>query len=149
MDYTNMTTEEVSAILAGAYDELARRETLARAPEQIEEARTQYIAASGRTDGDEWTQPAGVHDSYTEGDTTLHGGKTWVSIIDFNVWEPGVTGWRENVTEGYPAWVQPLGAHDAYATGAKVTHKGHIWQSSAASNVWEPGVYGWTDIGPA
>lgn len=30
MDYTNMTTEEVSAILTGAYDELARRETLAR-----------------------------------------------------------------------------------------------------------------------
>jgi hypothetical protein len=28
-----------------------------------------------------------------EGDKVLHNEETWVSIIDNNVWEPGVYGW--------------------------------------------------------
>lgn len=43
----------------------------------------------------EWTQPTGAHDAYTKGDKVRHNGKTWVSSVDGNVWEPGVYGWVE------------------------------------------------------
>lgn len=29
------------------------------------------------------------------GDKVTHNGKTWTSIVDNNVWEPGVYGWAE------------------------------------------------------
>ena len=29
-----------------------------------------------------------------KGDRVTHGGRTWVSTIDNNVWEPGVYGWE-------------------------------------------------------
>lgn len=32
---------------------------------------------------------------YTKGDKVTHNGKTWISDIDNNVWEPGVYGWME------------------------------------------------------
>ncbi len=40
-----------------------------------------------------WVQPTGGHDAYRKGDTVTHGGKTWTSTIDSNVWAPGVHGW--------------------------------------------------------
>lgn len=47
-------------------------------------------------DGDigEWVQP-GSTNPYMKGDKVLHNGKKWESIIDNNVWEPGVYGWEE------------------------------------------------------
>ena len=42
----------------------------------------------------EWEQP-GSTNPYSAGDKVLHNGKTWVSDIDNNVWEPGVYGWTE------------------------------------------------------
>ncbi len=42
-----------------------------------------------------WTQPVGATDAYNKGDKVSHKGKIWVSIIDANVWEPGVYGWEE------------------------------------------------------
>ena len=149
MDYTTMTTAEVSQILADAYAELGRRDTIIRAPAEAEALATRYAEAIGREDGDQWAAPTGAHNAYPQGAIVTHQGKTWESLIPNNVWTPGVSGWRENVADGYPAWVQPAGAHDAYATDAKVTHKGRIWTSTAANNVWAPGVYGWNDIGPA
>lgn len=41
----------------------------------------------------EWVQPTGAHDAYNTGDKVTHNGKTWVSDVDNNVWEPGVYGW--------------------------------------------------------
>jgi hypothetical protein len=80
------------------------------------------------------------------GDERLHDGTTWVSLIDYNVWEPPV-GWREVVSEGYPAWVQPTGAHDAYPLNFRVTHNGQDWENTGSTaNVWEPGVFGWVVI---
>ena len=101
-------------------------------------------AETAHEDGAEWAQPTGAHDAYALAATVTRGGKTWESLIPWNVWEPGVSGWREVVAEGYPAWVQPTGAHDAYAAGAIVTHAGQTWTSDLGGNVWEPGVYGWT-----
>lgn len=43
----------------------------------------------------EWAQPTGAHDAYSKGDKVTRGGKTWVSTVDGNVWEPGVYGWDE------------------------------------------------------
>ena len=42
----------------------------------------------------EWEQPDSTN-PYMEGDKVKHNGKTWVSDIDGNVWEPGVYGWTE------------------------------------------------------
>lgn len=42
----------------------------------------------------EWEQP-GSTNPYMAGDKVTHNGKTWVSDIDNNVWEPGVYGWTE------------------------------------------------------
>ena len=40
-----------------------------------------------------WEQPESTN-PYMQGDKVTHGGKTWVSAIDNNVWEPGVYGWE-------------------------------------------------------
>ena len=42
----------------------------------------------------EWEQP-GSTNPYMRGDKVRHSGKIWVSIIDNNVWEPGIYGWEE------------------------------------------------------
>lgn len=42
----------------------------------------------------EWEQPDSTN-PYSAGDKVTHNGKTWVSDIDNNVWEPGVYGWSE------------------------------------------------------
>ena len=43
----------------------------------------------------EWIQPTGAQDAYNEGDKVSHNEKHWVSMVDANVWEPGVYGWTE------------------------------------------------------
>lgn len=40
----------------------------------------------------EWVQPDSTNPHMT-GDKVSHNGKTWVSTINNNVWEPGVYGW--------------------------------------------------------
>ena len=42
----------------------------------------------------EWEQPNSTN-TYKIGDKVTHNGKTWVSIVDNNVWEPGAYGWEE------------------------------------------------------
>ncbi len=43
----------------------------------------------------EWVQPTGAHDAYAKGSHVMHGGIEWVSDLDANVWEPGVSGWSQ------------------------------------------------------
>lgn len=45
----------------------------------------------------EWEQPDSTN-PYMAGDKVTHNGKTWVSNIDNNVWEPGVYGWSEDAS---------------------------------------------------
>lgn len=40
-----------------------------------------------------WEQPDSTN-PYMAGDKVSHNGKTWVSTINNNVWEPGVYGWE-------------------------------------------------------
>lgn len=46
----------------------------------------------------EWEQP-GSTNGYSKGDKVTHNGKTWESLADNNVWEPGAAGteslWKE------------------------------------------------------
>ena len=46
----------------------------------------------------EWEQPESTN-GYSAGDKVTHNGKTWESLVDNNVWEPGVVGteaqWKE------------------------------------------------------
>ena len=46
----------------------------------------------------EWEQPDSTN-PYGKGDRVTHNGKTWESLVDSNVWEPGATGteslWKE------------------------------------------------------
>lgn len=44
----------------------------------------------------EWVQPDSTN-PYMTGDKVTHNDKTWVSVVDNNVWEPGVYGWEEVV----------------------------------------------------
>lgn len=107
---------------------------------------TAALMADAHTDGQPWVQPTGAHNAYPLGATVTHGGKTWKNAIPANVWTPGVSGWREVVSDGVAAWVQPTGAHDAYQTGDRVTYKNKTWASTYANNVWEPGVFGWIEV---
>lgn len=40
-----------------------------------------------------WEQPNSTN-TYKKGDRVSHNGKTWISIVDNNSWEPGVYGWE-------------------------------------------------------
>ena len=42
----------------------------------------------------EWEHPNSTN-PYKKGDKVAHNGLTWISIIDNNVWEPGVYGWTK------------------------------------------------------
>lgn len=42
----------------------------------------------------EWVQPSSTN-PYMIGDKVRHNNKVWISIADYNVWEPGVYGWDE------------------------------------------------------
>ena len=42
----------------------------------------------------DWIQPDSTN-PYMTGDKVKHNNKTWISIVDNNVWEPGVYGWDE------------------------------------------------------
>lgn len=48
----------------------------------------------------EWSQPVGSEDAYAKDAKVSHNGKHWVSDVDNNVWEPGVSQWTEVTEEG-------------------------------------------------
>lgn len=53
------------------------------------------LAGQQGTEIGEWRQPDSTN-PYMRGDKVTHNGKTWVSTIDNNVWEPGtVEYWKE------------------------------------------------------
>lgn len=149
MDFTAYTAAELAVIVRDATAAYERRLTLESSQERMEEIAADYAAALGRSDGDPWQAPQGAHDSYCEGATVTHDGKTWVSLIDWNAHAPGVSGWRE-VTEGDApaAWVRPTGAHDAYQTGDVVSFVGRVYRSTIDGNVWSPSAYprGWEKV---
>lgn len=135
-----------------AIDQAAAVEALRVEGERIGAAQRALVEASlalapAPTVGGAWVQPTGATNAYAKDSVVTHAGKTWISLTPFNVWAPGVSGWREQVATGYPAWIQPTGTQDAYPLNAKVSHNGQNWENTgSAANVWEPGVFGWVVI---
>ena len=55
----------------------------------------EVLAGQDGTAIGEWVQPDSTN-PYMTGDKVMHNGKTWISTIDNNVWEPGtVEYWKE------------------------------------------------------
>lgn len=149
VDLANMPTADLDVLLDDVRAEVSRRVTIDNAPAQVREINQNVLNASGRQPGKKWTQPTGAHDAYPAGWTVVHGGKTWESLIDNNVHEPGVSGWREEVPPGQvPEWVQPSGAHDAYKVGDRVRFQGSVYESVIDANTWSPADYpaGWRQV---
>ena len=149
MDIRDASTAELEQLKRMINQELGRRNTLATAEKKAAELNREFLAASGVVSGDVWRQPTSAVDAYPKDWTVQHGGKTWVSLVAANVWEPGVSAWREVVEGGgVPEWVQPTGAHDAYQTGDTVTFEGAEYTSLIDGNTWSPTDYpqGWEKI---
>lgn len=143
----DQSDEELVRYAAAIRAEQERRRVKATAEQQVADLNAAYLAASGVEPGQEWRQPTGAHDAYPQDWEVTHDGRTWVSTTPANVWQPGVSGWREVVEEDAapPEWVAPSGAHDAYKTGDRVTFEGAVYESVIDSNVWSPTDYpqGW------
>ena len=149
MDIADVDTAELRKLKHAIDAELSRRDTLAGAGKAMDDIARSVLAASGVVSGDAWVQPTDATNAYPKDWTVTHGGKTWVSLTPANVWEPGVSGWREVVEEGgAPEWVQPTGATDAYQTGDTVTFEGAEYTSLIDGNTWSPTAYpqGWEKI---
>lgn len=146
-DLQDLTLEELNDARILILNEIERRQLIESIPAEVEELNRAYLAAEGVSPDESWRQPTGAHDAYPLDWPVERNGKIWISNVAGNVWEPGVTGWREQVAEGERAgWIQPLGAHDAYPFDAEVAHNGKNWISEIPNNVWEPGVRGWKEI---
>jgi hypothetical protein len=140
--YNAIENERADTYAAQAAIETAtleyRRAVGLSAPDELAALQQAQHAASGVVEGAPWVQPTGAHNAYPIDWVATHKDKTWVSLVAANVWEPGVSGWREEVAEGYPEWVQPTGAHDAYNLGDRVSWEGIDYESTMAANVWGP-----------
>lgn len=148
-DLTLLDEAEFAALYDAVATETRRRNRIRDLEATLNAATTEALADAGAAPGDAWRQPTGAHDAYPAGWVVTHGGAQWESLTPANVWEPGVTGWREVVTdpEAPPEWVQPTGAHDAYQIGDRVTYNGAIYTSLISDNVWAPTDYpaGWQE----
>lgn len=144
-----MSDDDLDLLRQAVVDEQARRQVLDAAPKQMEDLQAQYVAALGRVDGGSWKPPTMALDVYKTGDTVTHNGKTWVSVNNDNVWEPGVEGWNVVTAPGEIEPWTPRGSTNAYMKDKRVTYQGHTWKSKIDNNVWSPTDYpgGWTDEG--
>ena len=89
MDYTALTESELQEIFNAANEETSRRNLITAALTREPILQTGYLVALGRADGEEYVPPTGAHDAYPLGWKVMHDGKTWVSLVDGNVWVPG------------------------------------------------------------
>lgn len=145
-DLTALTDEDLSLIRSILVRVVTERKRQNEIPKQITKLQIQYLTGRDLATGGAWVQPTGAHDAYPKNWEVTHNSSTWVSRVDNNTWEPGVSGWKQKGTEAASAWIQPTGAHDAYFLNSTVTYKNKTWKSTVDSNVWEPGVFGWTKI---
>lgn len=88
-----------------------------------------------------YRQPQGAHDAYRLGQRVTHGGFTWESLVDANVWEPGSTGaealWLNLTPPQAAEWTFPK----AYAIGDEVTYQGATYrclQAHTSITTWFP-----------
>ena len=153
IDFTEFSYEDLVVLINSATQEKRRRDVIESAETRAEAIVEEYTKAVGRKDGDPWVQPTGAHDSFRINSKVEHKGKIWVSSVPNNIWEPGVSGWKEEVVVDeetgettYPPYNQPTGGHDAYNIGDRITWTdGKVYESTMNGNVWTPVDYpaGW------
>lgn len=147
IDLGALSTFELGGLLSAVLAEQTRRKIIDTAETRANAAATEYLDAAGIQNGDEWIAPAGAHDAYPPHRLAAHNGKMWESLTTANIWEPGVSGWREVSVDGAPPpeWLAPTGAHDAYRIGERVSFDGKVYTSIIAGNVHSPTDYpaGW------
>ena len=141
IELSSMTDAELSDLAVAVNEERSSRYRKVTREQAMNDLLTTAKSDDGVEPGTAWIAPTGSHNAYPLGWVVLHGGKEWESLVTGNVWEPGISGWREVTAQA--AWVQPTGAHDAYPIDAVVIHNSQVWVSTVDANVWEPGVYGW------
>lgn len=150
IDLSPYSDEELRDLTKQIADTLTLRERERTMEVSAAEQVAKYLNMTGRVSGQPWVQPTGAHDAYPKDWEVTFGGKTWVSSIPSNVWEPGSAGWREKsetpAGDVILVWKQPLGAVDAYRMDETVLYKGRVYRSDIDANVWEPGVSGWTEV---
>ena len=68
------------------------------APDAAPSLFAKVLAGQDGAEAGEWVQPDSTN-PYSKGDRVTHDGKTWESLVDNNVWEPGADGtgslWKE------------------------------------------------------
>ena len=145
-DLTGLTDDELMDLHARVVRLITLRDARATAETQMANLAATYQQAIGREDGDAWAQPAGAHDAYMAGATVTHGGHTYTSTFDWNVWEPGSlnSGWQiaEDGSAECPAWAVGV----TYKVGDLVTHDGHLWSCRiphASHKGWKPSALTW------
>lgn len=107
IDWAALTDEEVSAVGMEADAEASRRYTLATTPGQINDLNQAYHEADRTSEmGSPWVMPATVTEAYPLGWEVTHKNKLWVSTVESNVWEPGVSGWESKPGKP-PVWRVP------------------------------------------
>ena len=160
MNFDDYTDDDLDQLRIDILTEQERRATIDQAEQQVQDIQRRFLGARdvipAGQDYPSWIQPTGSHDTYPLGHIVHHNGADWESLTPANVWEPGVSGWRQvaapapdpETPPAPPAWTQPTGAHDAYPLGSQVTHNGRVWESVHSANVWAPPTE-WKDLGAA
>lgn len=146
---TDATDKELEDYRQAIVAEQERRRTLAQAGRQMDDIARAVLTAQGMNPGDPWVQPTDATNAFPKDWESTHNGKEWVSLVSGNVWEPGVSAWREKTTDSEtPEYVAPTGAHDAYNTGDIVTFQGGIYRAKQDGLVWSPAEFpeGWEKI---
>lgn len=139
-DLTALTDTELADLHRAVLTQIAHRASLATMEADTAATNERYLRAVGREPGQPWEQPSGAHNAYPVGWEVTHDNKTWQSLTPANVWEPGISSWREIVEENSapPEWIRPTGAHDSYGVGDRVTFEGQIFESTLNANTWSP-----------
>lgn len=124
-----------------------------RAEQDTRNAAVQAIvvtSAAAHTDGAPWVRPTGAHDAYRKGITATRDGKTWESLISFNVTMPGDPSdpqayrWWKDVTPGPdpPDGPQPWSGNGVrYLVGKELTFEGvtyRVRQEHTSQPDWTP-----------
>ena len=101
-----------------------------------------------------WEQPDSTN-GYPIDSIVLHNGLYWKSLLDDNVWEPGVSDlWKEVNSDGSdiaidePNAIQEYMAGTLYHTDDQVIFEEKIYKSIIDNNSWSPTDYpaGWEEI---
>src|SRR5699024_3593179 len=147
VDLDSMSDEQLAGLIDDASELLAKRQSLAAVDRQVGDvlraSRAEGVSEPP-VEGAAWKQPQCTHDDYLAGAGVTHAGKTSASTVAYNVWEPGVSGWREAPGEDddgnpvIPDYLPPTGAHDAYMTGDRVSFEGAVYEAVQDNVTWSP-----------